>query len=217
MNLVFLGAPGSGKGTQAGRLALRLAASHLATGDLLRAAVNAGSNLGRQAEAFMNAGELVPDEVIIGLIVEKQRMGELNGGFILDGFPRTLPQATALEKMCAEVGAGIDRAVLLEVEDDEIVRRLSGRLYCTRCHAGYNVHHDDSRPQAEGVCDRCHGPLTRRGDDDAGVIRNRVQVFRSQIRPIAEYYRSQSVLLTIAGNGTPDEVFSRIAEELGLE
>ena len=113
MNLVFLGAPGSGKGTQAGRLASRLAAAYFATGYLLRAAVRAGSNLGRQAEAFMNAGELVPDEVIIGLIAEKQRMGELTGGFILDGFPRTLRQATALEKMCAEAGTVIDRAVLM--------------------------------------------------------------------------------------------------------
>ncbi len=217
MNLVFLGAPGSGKGTQAGRLASRLAAAYLATGDLLRAAVRAGSNLGRQAEAFMNAGELVPDEVIIGLIAEKQRMGELTGGFILDGFPRTLRQATALEKMCAEAGTVIDRAVLMEIEDDEIIRRLSGRLYCTRCQAGYNIHYDGSRPRIEGVCDRCQGPLERRGDDDAGVIRNRLQVFRSQIRPIADYYRSQSVLLTVAGNGTPDQVFGRIAAGLGLE
>lgn len=217
MNLVFLGAPGSGKGTQAGRLASRLTVTHLATGDLLRSAVAAGSDLGRQADAIMKTGELVPDEVIIGLIAERQKTGELNGGFILDGFPRTLRQAQALDKMCAQMGSAIDRAVLFEIEDEEIVRRLSGRLYCTGCQADYNANYDGRRPRTAGVCDSCGRPLIRRPDDDPGVIRNRLRVFRSQIHPIAEYYRSRSLLLTITGTGTPDEVAARLAKGLGLE
>jgi adenylate kinase len=214
MNLVFLGAPGSGKGTQAMRLARRLSIPHLSTGDLLRAAVRDDTPLGRDARKYMAAGELVPDAVIIGLIGEKQASGELGAGFILDGFPRTVTQAEALDALVGG-GAGIDRAVLLQVEGDEIVRRLSSRLYCETCQVIYGV--VSTPPRRTGVCDRCSGPLVHRPDDAPDVIAHRLEVYRQQSRPVEEYYRTRSLLLVVAGLGTPDEIFSRVAAGLNVK
>jgi adenylate kinase len=214
VNLVFLGAPGSGKGTQAARLADRLSLAHLSTGDLLRAAVKDGTNLGRKAEKFMKAGELVPDEVIIALIEEKRNTGELNGGCIFDGFPRTVPQAQALDDLFGRADAKIDRAVLLEIADDEIIGRLSGRFYCAQCQMGYNDR--INMPEKPGICDRCGGRVVRRPDDEPDVVKNRLDVYRKQTRPIEDYYRRRSVLLEIRGIGTPDEIFDRIWKGLGL-
>jgi len=213
MNLIFLGAPGSGKGTQAVRLAGKISVLHLSTGDLLRAAVKNGTELGKKAEAYMKAGELVPDNVIIGLIEEKQTAGDLDSGFILDGFPRTIPQAEALDAMFERVGTRIDKAVLLDVEDEEIIKRLSGRLYCTGCQAGYN--YPANMPKVEGVCDKCGGKLIRRPDDEPEVVKNRLDVYKKQTQPIEDYYREKSVLLAVPGVGTPDDIFHRI--EKGLE
>lgn len=212
MNLIFLGAPGSGKGTQAVRLAEKISILHLSTGDLLRAAVKNGTELGKKAESFMKAGELVPDEIIVGLIEEKQNNGDLGNGFILDGFPRTIPQAEALDAMFARTGAKIDRAVLLDVDDEEIIKRLSGRMYCGDCQAGYN--YPANMPATEGICDKCGGRLVRRPDDEPEVVKNRLEVYKKQTQPIEDYYRRQSVLLTIAGVGTPDDIFGRIVKEL---
>lgn len=214
MNLVFLGAPGSGKGTQAARLADRLSLAHLSTGDLLRAAVKDGTELGRKAESFMKAGELVPDEVIIALIEEKRNAGELNGGCIFDGFPRTLPQAQALDALFGRADAKIDRAVFLDVADDEIIGRLSGRFYCAQCQTGYNDR--INMPEKPGICDRCGGRVVRRPDDEPDVVKTRLDVYRKQTRPIEDYYRRRSVLLEIHGAGTPDEIFDRIWKGLGL-
>lgn len=214
MNLIFLGAPGSGKGTQAMRLAEKISVLHLSTGDLLRAAVKSGTDLGKKAEHFMKAGELVPDDIIIGLIEEKQTAGDLNAGFILDGFPRTIPQAEALDAMFVRVGAKIDKAVLLDVDDEEIIKRLSGRMYCADCQAGYN--YPASMPKTEGVCDKCGGKLVRRPDDEPEVVKNRLDVYKKQTQPIENYYRNQSVLLGIPGIGTPDEIFGRIEEGLNV-
>lgn len=212
MNLIFLGAPGSGKGTQAVRLADKINVLHLSTGDLLRAAVKNGTELGKKAEGFMKAGELVPDDVIIGLIEEKQASGELNNGFILDGFPRTIPQAEALDKMFDRVGTKVDNAVLLDVDDEEIINRLSGRMYCSGCQAGYN--YPANMPKKEGVCDKCGGELVRRPDDMPDVVKNRLDVYKKQTQPIEDYYRDKSILLPIVGVGTPDEIFSRICDGL---
>ncbi len=214
MNLVFLGAPGSGKGTQAVRLAQRLAIPHLSTGDLLRAAVRDKTPLGRDAQKYMAAGELVPDAVIIGLIGEKQASGELDRGFILDGFPRTVPQAEALDALIAD-GAGIDRAVLLQVDGNEIVRRLSSRLYCETCQVIYGV--ATTPPRRTGVCDRCSGPLIHRPDDAPDVIEHRLGVYRRQSQQVEEYYRTRSLLLVIAGVGTPDEIFTRVTAGLNVK
>ncbi len=214
MNLIFLGAPGSGKGTQAARLADKMDILHLSTGDLLRVAVKEGSELGKKAEGFMKAGDLVPDEVLIGLIEEKQTAGELDGGFILDGFPRTIPQAEALDAMFERIGAGIDRAVLLDVADEEIIKRLSGRMYCIDCQAAYN--YPANIPRQEGICDKCGGKLARRPDDEPEVVKNRLEVYKKQTQPIEDHYRNKSVLLEIPGIGTPDDIFVRIEKGLGV-
>ena len=213
MNLIFLGPPGSGKGTQAVRVADKLDILHLSTGDLLRAAVKEGTPLGKKAEGFMKAGELVPDEVIIGLIEEKQKSGDLNNGFILDGFPRTIPQAEALDAMFDKIGTKIDRAVLLNVDDQEVINRISGRMYCTNCSAGYN--YPANMPKQEGICDKCGGKLARRPDDEPDVVKNRLDVYKKQTQPIEDYYRGKSLILDIAGIGTPDDIFNRIVEGLG--
>ncbi len=192
MNLIFLGPPGSGKGTQAVRLAEKVNVLHLSTGDLLRAAVANGTELGKKAEGFMKAGELVPDDIIIGLIEEKQKAGDLTGGFILDGFPRTIPQAEALDVMFDRGGMKIDNTVLLSVPDEEIVKRLSSRVT---------------------VVD---GKEIRRPDDQPEVVRNRLEVYRKQTQPIEDYYRNKGVLLEIHGVGTMDEIFDRICIGLGV-
>lgn len=214
MNLIFLGAPGSGKGTQAVRLAEKIKVLHLSTGDLLRAAVKNGTELGKKAESYMKAGELVPDNIIVGLIEEKQAAGDLNSGFILDGFPRTIPQAEALDAMFERIGTKIDKAVLLDVDDEEIIKRLSGRLYCTGCQAGYN--YPANMPKVEGVCDKCGGKLIRRPDDEPEVVKNRLEVYKKQTQPIEDYYRAKSVLLPIPGVGSPDDIFHRIEKGLNV-
>lgn len=212
MNLIFLGAPGTGKGTQAALLAEKINILHLSTGDLLRAAVKDGTELGNRAKSFMDAGDLVPDEILIGLIGEKQQQGDLDRGFILDGFPRTIPQATAIDAIFDRVGLSIDKVVLLIVDDEEIVKRLSGRMSCSECQAGYN--YPTNKPRQEGLCDKCNGKLTRRQDDEPEVVKNRLAVYVEQTRPIEDHYREKSVLLEVSGIGTPDEVFARIAEGL---
>ncbi|MEE9441282.1 MAG: adenylate kinase [candidate division Zixibacteria bacterium] len=214
MNLIFLGAPGSGKGTQAVRLAEKISALHLSTGDLLRAAVKNGTELGKKAEGYMKAGELVPDDIIIGLIEEQQNNGKLKNGFILDGFPRTIPQAEALSEMFERSGAKIDYAVLLDVDDEEIIKRLSGRMYCGDCQSGYN--YPANMPKEEGVCDQCGGKLVRRPDDEPEVVKNRLDVYKKQTQPIEDYYKGQSLLLPIPGIGTPNEIFDRIVKGLGV-
>lgn len=214
MNLIFLGAPGSGKGTQAVRLAEKISVLHLSTGDLLRAAVKNGTELGKKAEGFMKAGELVPDDVIIGLIEEKQNNGELKNGFILDGFPRTIPQAEALSAMFERAGAKINYAVLLDVDDEEIIKRLSGRMYCNDCQSGFN--YPANMPKEEGVCDKCGGKLVRRPDDEPEVVKNRLDVYKKQTQPIEDYYKGQSLLLPIPGIGTPNDIFDRIVKGLGV-
>lgn len=215
MNLILLGAPGTGKGTQAERLAKKTGVAHLSTGDLLRRAVRDGTELGRQTETYMKAGELVPDGIIIGLIEAKMNDGTLAHGVVLDGFPRTIPQAEALDMMFERTKSRIDRAILLTVDDEEIVKRLSGRMNCPECHIGY--HYPMQMPRKEGICDRCGGTLMRRPDDELNVVRNRLEVYKKQSRPIEEYYRRQSILLEIDGFGSPDMVSERIQRGLGID
>ena len=181
MNIVFLGPPGSGKGTQAVKLAKKLGVAHLSTGDVLRDAVKKGTSLGKLAEKHMSAGELVPDELIIGIIEEKIDSGELSGGFILDGFPRTIPQAESLSEMFKEHALDLDKVILFQVSDEEIFRRLEGRA------------------RIEG-----------RADDTRDVIANRLEVYRTQTQPIEEFYRKSSKLVEVKGEGTPDEVFDSL-------
>ncbi|MEW6049620.1 MAG: adenylate kinase [Candidatus Zixiibacteriota bacterium] len=208
MNLVFLGPPGSGKGTQAARLSAARHVVHLSTGDVLREAVRKGTPLGKKAEAYMTRGELVPDALIIGLIEDKISAGELRNGFILDGFPRTIPQAESLKEMLARHNMNLDRAILFSVPEEELVKRLSGRWHCPKCNAGYN--YPLALPKVAGQCDKDKEPLQRRPDDEEAVVRNRLVVYRTQTRPIEDFYRRESVLTEIQGNQLPDSVFAAL-------
>ncbi len=213
MNLVFLGPPGSGKGTQAARLAEAKGLVHLSTGDLLRDAVKQGTELGKEAEGYMKAGELVPDDLIVGLIEDKITSGVLKNGFILDGFPRTIPQAESLMAMLTKNGIEIDKAVLIAVDDDEIVKRLSGRWFCPACQATYN--HPAKMPRKDGVCDHDGTELKRRPDDEEAVVRNRLEVYKKQTKQIEEFYRQELLLAEVSGQQSPDEVFESILEVVG--
>ena len=210
MNLVFLGPPGSGKGTQAARLSKKMNIVHLSTGDLLRDAVKNGTELGKQAEGYMKKGELVPDSLIIGLIEDKIAAGALKNGFILDGFPRTVPQAESLKAMFVKNTMKLDNAVLIAVSDDEIVQRLSGRWFCPTCQRTYN--YPANVPKQEGVCDDDGDKLMRRPDDEEDVVRNRLEVYKKQTQPIEDFYRNESVLAEVRGGDTPDNVCEAIVK-----
>lgn len=204
MRVIFLGPPGAGKGTQALRVAARWGVPRIATGDMLREAVEAGSPLGRQARAFLERGELVPDEVVIGLVAERLDREDTRKGFLLDGFPRTVAQAQALGRLLMEQGVALDRVVYFEVGEEELVRRLTGRRICPRCGASYHV--QLSPPKTEGRCDRCGGELSQREDDRAETVRRRLAVYRTETRPLIEHYEAQGLLRTVPGEGTVDEV-----------
>ena len=212
MNLIFLGPPGSGKGTQARRISHELKIPHLSTGDLLREAVRDNTELGKKARKYMEAGDLVPDDIIIELIEEKFRNGELNNGGIFDGFPRTISQAEALNKMFEKHGTVIDKVILLAVSDQEVIQRLSGRFYCPTCHAGYNypIH----VPRNEGLCDKDGTRLLRRHDDEVNVVMNRLEVYKKQTAPIVDFYHRADKLSEIRADDGPDLISERILKLL---
>lgn len=212
-NLVFLGPPGSGKGTQAVKLAEKLGIAHLSTGDILRNAVKEGSKLGKEAETYMKKGELVPDHLLIGLIESRVVSGELKNGFILDGFPRTVPQAKSLKEMFQKNDISLEAAVLFQVTDDEVIKRLSGRWFCPKCQAIYN--YPTNIPKREGVCDHDNAQLQRRPDDEEDVVRNRLEVYKKQTQPIENFYRDESVLTEIKAEGSPEEVFKALLIKVG--
>jgi adenylate kinase len=202
--LMLLGPPGAGKGTQARRLMDRYDIPQVSTGDMLREARRKGTELGEEAGRYMDAGELVPDEVVIGIVEERLSEPDADEGFILDGFPRTRDQAEAL----AEMGIELDAVLSLEVSEDEVVRRLSGRLNCPDCGAAF--HEEFDPPAEEQVCDECGGELMKREDDRPEAIRERLSGYTEQTEPLKEYYGDGGVLERIDGEGTPDEVAARI-------
>jgi adenylate kinase len=211
---VLLGAPGAGKGTQAERIAERYGLPHVSTGDILRAAVARGSEMGRAAQRYMEAGELVPDEVVVGVVRERLDEPDTADGFLLDGFPRTIEQAERLDAMLAARGRALTHVILLDVPEDELVERLAGRRLCRECGRGYHVVFDP--PQEPGVCDVCGGELYQRADDDEDTVRNRLAVYREQTEPLVGYYIDRGVLRTVSGGGKlPDEVFVEVVELLG--
>lgn len=211
MKLIFIGPPGSGKGTQAKRLASRFDIPHISTGDMLREAVAENTPLGQQAAPIMAAGGLVPDDLMVGIINERLARPDAQKGFILDGFPRTLVQA---EKLDAAVGNGDDplRVLQLLVPDEAIVRRITLRRTCAQCGAIYHL--ENNPPAKDGVCDRCGAEVIARADDTEEAVRKRLEAFHRQTLPVATHYRSKGVLKEVDGVGPVDEVFERIEKSL---
>jgi adenylate kinase len=210
VNLVFLGPPGSGKGTQAVRLSEERNLVHLSTGDLLREAVKQETDLGKKAREYMERGELVPDELIVGLIETRIAAGELTGGFIMDGFPRTVAQAEALKNMLVHNKINLDKAILLKVSDTEIVRRLSSRFYCPETGETFNF--PDAKPVNGQIVVEDNRKLLRRPDDEPEVVRNRLEVYNNQTKPLEDFYRSESILAEIMAEDSPDNVFGALLE-----
>ena len=209
MNLILLGPPGAGKGTQAKRLEGKHGLVQLSTGDMLRAAVASGSALGRQAKQVMEAGQLMPDDIIIGMIAERIGQPDAKRGFVLDGFPRTEAQAAALDKMLSDHGRRLDAVIELGVDEAALIERIAGRFTCGTCSAGY--HDKFQRPKREGVCDKCGGTqFVRRKDDNAETLKARLEAYRAQTAPIIPYYRSRGLLRRVDGMAAPDEVTRQI-------
>ena len=208
--IVLLGAPGSGKGTAAEELSELLGVPHVSTGQMFREAVRKGGPIGSSAKQFIDSGQLVPDEITIEIV--RLWLDEHAGGrgFIFDGFPRTLPQAQAFDRLLAERTMPITMAILLEVSEDEIVERILGRLSCEKCGALYHV--TRMRPQREGVCDKCGGKLVRRADDTESTIRERMRVYQEQTLGVIEYYEKSGVLKRVDGSGLKDKAFAAIVE-----
>lgn len=213
--LILMGPPGCGKGTQGKRLEARFRIPQLSTGDMLRAAIREGIPVGMAAKSFMDRGALVPDDVIVGVMRERMERPDCANGYLLDGFPRTIEQAKALDRMLAETGQKLTAAITLDVGDEEVVGRLSGRRQCGRCGAGFHLLFQ--RPKAEGVCDACGGELYQRDDDNEDTIRERLAVYGRQTAPLLAYYDGQGLLRRIPGAGSVDEIFKRICSLIERE
>jgi adenylate kinase len=213
MNLILLGPPGAGKGTQAQMIVERFRIPQISTGDILRKTVKEGSPLGKEAKAFMDQGQLVPDKVVIGIIDERLREPDCGPGFILDGFPRTIAQAEALQPILDGIGKSIDHVINIEVDPEELVRRLTGRRTCKDCGAMFHILFQPTRQ--EGICDRCGGTLYQREDDREETIRTRLKEYERQTSPLIQYYQLKSTLRSIQGVGGPDQIFGRIVGFLG--
>jgi adenylate kinase len=214
MNVVMLGPPGAGKGTQAALLAERLGTPHVATGDLFRAALKNETELGLTAKSYMERGELVPDEVTIAMVRERLEESDCDGGVLLDGFPRTIEQAEALKALLVEQGKTVDKALFIDADEDELVRRLSSRWTCRNCQAVYNV--ISNPPREEGKCDMCGGGLYQRSDDVPETVRNRILVYWQQTSPLIDYYRDEGLLITIKSEGGIERVQEKILEALRI-
>jgi adenylate kinase len=212
MRFILLGGPGAGKGTQAKILTDKYRIPQVSTGDMLRAALKAQTPLGLEAKKFMDAGALVPDEVVIGLIDERLDQADAKAGFILDGFPRTVAQAEALGGLLAKRSIHLDGVVSIEVEDEDLVKRLCGRLTCREC--GSMFHKVNMPPQKDGVCDKCSGALYTRDDDKEETIRQRLATYHKQTAPLIDFYGKKGVLKAVSGAGSIDDIFGRIVVAL---
>jgi len=212
MRVVFLGAPGVGKGTQADRIATQYQVAKISTGDLLREAVRNQTALGLEAKSYMDQGKLVPDAVVIGLVREKLADPSCASGFVLDGFPRTVPQAEELGKALASKAMALDRVLNFQVSREDVVRRLSGRRSCPKCQATFHV--DFAKPKQAGICDRCGEPLVQRSDDRRDAIETRLKVYDEQTAPLVRYYDERRLLSPVDASGAVDVVFRHLSEVL---
>ncbi len=213
MKIIMLGAPGAGKGTQAKMLADKYMIPHISTGDIFRANIKNGTELGKKAKTYMDQGLLVPDELVCDLVVDRVQQDDCAKGYILDGFPRTIPQAEALDAALANIGSKIDYAVNVEVPDENIVRRMSGRRACVECGATYHIVYNPTKE--EGICDKCGKELILRDDDKPETVTKRLNVYHEQTQPLIEYYTKQGALVEVDGTMNMDDVFNAIVKILG--
>ena len=214
-NIIFVGAPGAGKGTQASMVAQKLNMVHISSGDLFRQALEQGTELGKQVKTYMEKGALVPDEITIQMVRERLSAPDSENGVILDGFPRNLPQAEALDGATGEQGKTIDKVIYIKVPEEELIKRLSGRWLCRQCQAVYNM--ANSPPGMEGKCDKCGGELYQRPDDKPETVKKRLDVYFAETAPLIDYYRRQGTLMTVEGEGSVEEVTRRIVAALPEE
>ncbi|GAY77907.1 adenylate kinase [Sporolactobacillus inulinus] len=213
MNLILMGLPGAGKGTQAERIVDKFGYPHISTGDMFRAAIKGGTPLGKKAKSFIDQGALVPDEVTIGIVNERLSEKDTAKGFLLDGFPRTVEQAEALDQMMADKGQKIDAVLYIRVDPDKLMARLTGRRICSDCGATYHLIFNP--PAKEGVCDKCGGALKQRADDNEATVHERLQVNMKQQQPLLDFYEAKGSLKTINGDQEIDDVFQEVAAILG--
>ena len=212
MKLIMLGAPGAGKGTQAKRVAAEYGIPHISTGDIFRANIKGGTELGKKAKAYMDAGKLVPDELVCDLVADRIQQDDCAKGFILDGFPRTIPQAEALEEALKKMGTDIDYAVDIDVPDENIITRMGGRRACVGCGATYHIVFNP--PKVEGVCDTCGASLILRDDDKPETVKTRLTVYHEQTQPLIDFYNARGKVLTVDGTQDMDKVFEDIKAAL---
>lgn len=212
MKIVMLGAPGAGKGTQADKIAEKFGLPHISTGDIFRKNIKEGTELGKEAKAYMDAGKLVPDELTVRLLLDRVKNDDCAKGYILDGYPRTIPQAEALDKELKKLGEKIDYAINVDVPDENIINRMSGRRACLKCGATYHLKYVP--PKKDGVCDECGSELVIRDDDKPETVKNRLAVYHEQTQPLIEYFEKQGVLHTVDGTTDAGDVFKAIEQIL---
>ncbi len=213
MKIIMLGAPGAGKGTQAKQIADKYAIPHISTGDIFRANLKAGTELGKKAKEYMDQGLLVPDELTCDLVMDRIGQDDCKNGFVLDGFPRTIPQAEALNAALTKINQKMDYAIDVDVPDENIVNRMSGRRACLNCGATYHIVSIPTK--VEGVCDRCGSPVVLRDDDQPETVKKRLDVYHEQTQPLIDYYKEQNILRTVDGTQPMEDVFGAIVEILG--
>lgn len=213
MKIIMLGAPGAGKGTQAKMIADKYSIPHISTGDIFRANIKNGTELGKKAKTFMDQGLLVPDELVVDLVVDRFKDADCANGYVLDGFPRTIPQAEALDTALNAIGEKVDYAINVEVPDDNIISRMSGRRACVGCGATYHIEYNPTK--TEGICDRCGKELILRDDDKSETVKKRLDVYHEQTQPLIDFYAGKGVLKEVDGTVNMNDVFSAIVDILG--
>ncbi|NLI30375.1 MAG: adenylate kinase [Nitrospiraceae bacterium] len=215
MRIVLLGAPGAGKGTQAKKLVEKYGIPQISTGDLLRAAVSAGTPLGKEAKSYMDQGQLVPDSVVLGMVEERLKQDDVKKGYILDGFPRNTSQAEALDRMLAGLNMSLDAALSVDVPFEDLMKRLTGRRTCKACGQMYNIYYSPSK--AGDKCDKCGAELYQRDDDKEETIKKRLDVYTASTAPLLDYYQKKGIVKSISGTGSIDEIFAQVCAALGLK